>query len=319
MTALRVITPGLQSSIQDLGRPGFASLGVAPSGAADHLSLRIANRLVGNPDHSATIECTLSGDTFRAEGAARVALAGADASPLIRRAGSTLAVPLFQPFTLLPGDELVLGPILSGCRLYLAIAGGVDTPPVLASRSAHLAAAFPNLTGRPLREGDSIPIGAPTPPPRSTPDPASLRRFIAAHSLRTTFRVLPGPDAALIPPEHAPAIFDSHLTVSARSSRVGVRLVGGPACTHPPRTSEPTPPGAVQRTPEGELILLGPERPVTGGYPLVASVIAADIPAIGQLRPGARARLAPITLDAARTLLIDQQQALDALLPPLPA
>ncbi|MFZ2874474.1 MAG: biotin-dependent carboxyltransferase family protein [Phycisphaerales bacterium] len=319
MTVLRVIAPGLQSSIQDLGRPGFASLGVAPSGAADDLSHRIANRLVGNPDHSATIECTLSGDTFRAEGSALVALAGADASPIIRRAGGgALAAPLFQPFTLLPDDELVLGPILSGCRLYLAIAGGVDTPPVLASRSAHLAAAFPNLTGRPLHAGDSIPIGAPTPPPRSTPAPASLCRFSAAHSLRTTLRVLPGPDAALIPPELAPAIFDSHLTVSARSSRVGVRLVGGPACTHPPRTSEPTPPGAVQRTPEGELILLGPERPVTGGYPLIASIIAADIPAIGQLRPGTRARLAPTSLDAPRTLLLDQQRELDALLPPLP-
>lgn len=319
MTALRVITPGLQSSIQDLGRHGFAALGIAPSGAADHLSHRIANRLVGNPDHAATIECTLTGDTFRAEGPALVSLAGADASPLIRRAGSTLAAPLFQPFQLRAEDELILGHIPSGCRLYLSVAGGFDTPSILASRAAHLAAAFPNLTGRALRGGDSLPFLPPHPPPTSTPDPASLRRFVAQNSLRSTLRVLQGPDAALISPQHAPAIFNADLTVSARSSRVGVRLLGGPASSHPPRTSEPTPPGALQRTPEGELILLGPERPVTGGYPLIASVIAADIPAIGQLRPGARARLAPITPDAARTLLLAQQHELNSLLPPLPA
>jgi len=319
VTAIRVIAPGLQSSIQDLGRPGLASLGIAPSGAADPLSHRVANRLVRNPDRAATIECTLTGDTLRAECPTLVALAGADASPLLRRDGLSLPAPLFQPFPLLPGDELFLGPILTGCRLYLAVAGGFLSPLILSSRAAHLAASFPDLTGRPLRAHDSLPISPSHATPPNSPDPASLRRFITAHTFRSSLRVLPGPDAALVSPSHATALFNADLTVSARSSRVGVRLQGSPPFSHPPRTSEPTPPGGVQRTPQGELILLGPERPVTGGYPLIASVIAPDLAAIGQLRPGARIRLSHVTLDAARTLLLAQQQELDSLLPPLPA
>ncbi|MCE7974205.1 MAG: urea amidolyase, partial [Leptolyngbya sp. PLA1] len=237
MTTLRVISPGLQSSIQDLGRHGLAFLGVAPAGAADHLAHRIANRLVANPDSAATIECTLSGDTLLAQGHARVAIAGADASPRILRAGRTLDAPVFHPFQLLPGDELAIGPIRTGCRTYLAIAGGFDTPRILSSRAAHLAAAFPDLSGRALRAADSLPVAAPPAPPHDSPDPATLRRFFSEHSLRPILFVLPGPDAALLSPDHAAAIFDSNLTVSARSSRVGVRLHGGPPFTHPPRTS----------------------------------------------------------------------------------
>lgn len=318
MTALRVISPGLQSSTQDLGRHGLASLGVAPSGAADHLSHRIANRLVANPDSSATIECTLAGDTFLATGPTLVALAGADASPRILRDGRTLAAPLFQPFHLLAGDQLSIGPLSSGCRLYLSAVGGFDSPTILSSRSAHLAAAFPDLCGRPLRATDTVPIAPSHTPSPSRADPAALRHFFSGHSLPPVLHVLPGPDAALVSPVHAPSLFDSDLTVSARSSRVGVRLKGGPAFTHPPRTSEPTPHGGVQRTPDGELILLGPERPVTGGYPLIASIISAHLPAIGQLRPGALVRLSPSSLDAARTLLLAQKHELDALIPPFP-
>lgn len=291
-----VVRSGLLTTVQDLGRVGLAHLGVARGGAADPVSLRVANLLVGNPPHLAALEITLAGATLRFVRDALVATAGADAD--LRVDGRVVAG--WQPVAVLAGQVLELGEVQGGARTYLAVRGGLAVPAVLGSASTHLAGGFGGVEGRALRAGDVLPFGPPPPPVtrRAGRVSARTRSFLVGTSV---LRVLP---AAHLCASELAGLLAATFTVSPRSDRTGVRLAGPrlPATTAALLT-EGVPTGAVQLPPDGHPILMLADHPTTGGYLQLATVIAADLHLLGQLRPG----------NAVRFRLVDRATAAAAL------
>ena len=259
-----VVRPGLLTTVQDLGRPGLAHLGVPLAGAADRPALRRANRLVGNPPGAAALEVTVVGPVLRFEVDATVAVAE-----------RTRFVPA--------GTVLDVGPVPRGLRGYLAVRGGLDVPPVLGSRST---CTLSGLGPPPLRAGDRLPLGRQV---------AGEPRAVAAPELpaEPVLRVLPGPrDDALTATGWA-QLTGTAWEVSDRSDRTGVRLDGPPVerAARPEPLSEGVVPGAVQVPPDGRPVVFLPGCPTTGGYPVVGVVREDDLWLVAQAAPGARLRL----------------------------
>jgi biotin-dependent carboxylase-like uncharacterized protein len=303
LKALRVEHPGLLATVQDLGRPGLAALGVPLSGALDADSARLANRLVGNPDESAVVEMTVSGARFEALDDVVVAAAGAWMPARLNGAEA----PAGRSVRLRPGDRLEFGPAADGCRTYLAAAGGIDVAPVLGSRSTQMSPGFGGLGGRALRKGDLLKVGpAPGVSPQRSVPPAGLARFPRPARVR----VLPGLQEELFSGTAIEAFLGSTWRASSRSNRLGVRLEGGTIA--PARQAEIPPeavvPGSIQVPAGGEPIVLLAEGPVTGGYPKIAVAISADLPVLAQLRPGDPVRFERTTLaQAARARLAHEE------------
>lgn len=297
--AIEVLRPGLLTTVQDIGRPGLAHLGVATGGAADAVSLRIGNLLVGNSEAAAGLEMTLVGPTLRFLTPAVVALTGA--SPAARLDGQALLT--WQPVVVQAGQVLEIGPTRQGARTYLALRGGIAVPPVLGSAATHLAAGFGGLAGRPLRSGDTLAGGLALPQTRrwrGAVDPASTCALLAGDVIRIT----PGAHARMFPEEALEALTTASWGVSPRSDRTGVRFQG-PVLAPGTATllTEGVPTGAIQVPPDGQPIAMLADHPTTGGYPQLACVIAADLHRLGQLAPGQTVRLALVTEgDAAAAL-----------------
>ncbi|MFI7705152.1 biotin-dependent carboxyltransferase family protein [Nonomuraea sp. NPDC049480] len=284
--ALEVLVPGPMTMVQDLGRPGHAALGVGRSGAADRGALRLANRLVANPEGAAALEITLGGLAVRAHGDLLIALTGAPCRASVTDAtGNNQAIGHRAVERLPDGAVLRLSLPTSGLRTYLAIRGGVDVPEVLGSRSTDtLAGLGPD---RPAR-GTLLPIGA---PPRAFPvvDLAPLPDPARGDLMLT---VRPGPRQDWFRPEALAALCAAPYEVSVESDRVGMRLRG----QHLARArddelpSEGMVPGALQVPPSGQPTLFLVDHPVTGGYPVIAVVRDPDIDRAAQARPGQRIR-----------------------------
>lgn len=313
LEVLEVVTPGLQALVQDLGRPGLAHLGVSASGAADPRSLRAANRAVGNPVGAAAVEAVGGGLRLRARTDAVVALAGADADAVVHRGGDpddARRAPLARAFRLRAGDELALAAPARGRRTYVAVRGGVAAPPVLGSRAtdtlAHLGPA-PLAPGTPLRgERDLGACSRPKSP-----------RSLAHHVLAVAVDDVGAPDVAALP---APgevttlpvvlgphddwfadpaALVDQEWRVTDRADRVGLRLDGAPLTRAAGAQGRELPSegcvtGALQVPPDGLPVLFGVDHPLTGGYPVVASVASTHLWLLGQLPPGALLRFVPV-------------------------
>jgi biotin-dependent carboxylase-like uncharacterized protein len=273
---LEVLAPGPLATVQDAGRPGWASIGVTRSGAADREAAALAGRLVGNDPSAAVVEATAGGLRVRAGRTVLVAVTGAPAPVTVDGRPAPFAAPL----TLRSGQTLGLGVPPVGLRSYLAVRGGIDVPPVLGSRSTDT---LSGLGPAPLRPGDELPVG----------DLAGGEPFVdvapvRAPASRPVLRVLPGPRRDWLIPAAWTALTGAGWTVSADSDRVGLRL-SGPRLERA-RTdelpSEGLVPGAVQVPPDGAPVLFLADHPVTGGYPVLAVVVTADLPAVAQLRPG---------------------------------
>jgi biotin-dependent carboxylase-like uncharacterized protein len=279
VAALRVIQPGPYATVQDLGRPGWFSAGVGVAGAADVRSYRLATRLVGNADSAAAIECVLGGLELEALGAVTLAVTGAPAPVFVDGTPTGAAAVL----RLHAGQRLRLGMADAGMRVYVAVRGGVDVPPVLGSRSRDTMA---GLGPEPLVAGQELPVGKAV---------AGQPRIDAAPVLRLTLdavivHVLLGPrDDWFAEPT---VLFTGHWVASDRLDRLGVRLArphGMPGLTRrrpgelPP---EGMPLGAVQVPPSGEPVVFLADHPITGGYPVIGVVRSADIPLVAQVRPG---------------------------------
>ena len=271
---IEVLSPGVLTTIQDLGRFGFAHLGISPAGAADALSLRIANRLVGNDENVAAFEMTLVGATLRFHQPCTIALAGAAI------AGS---VPMLEAVRVDAGFLLEGGPLLQGARTYLAIAGGIDVPEALGSASTHLAARFGGFQGRALKKGDVLRIGSDV----RAPGPLSRARLHHLLTPRTTVRVTRGPQHHFFGESGLECFQASKYVVTEQSNRLGLRLSGTALKpgVHGELLTEGVSLGAIQIPPDGQPIVLFVDQQTTGGYPKVANVIAADMHCIGQLSP----------------------------------
>jgi antagonist of KipI len=293
MPALHVISPGFLTTVQDLGRFGWAHLGISASGAADSLALRAGNLLVGNAENAAALEMTLAGGEFQFEGDAMVALTGSDFG-----AGA----PMWTPFEMKSGQTLRCGPSKSGARGYLAVRGGLDVPKVMGSASVHV---MTGVGGRPLRKGDRIAIGNST-----VRRPRAAGRNTPKYEARASLRVTPGPQASWFGGE----LYANEYTVSEESNRMGIRLKGlALASPGGHMITEGVPLGAIQAPPDGQPIVLFVEHQTTGGYPKPANVISADFWRLGQMRPRDQVRFERVTMEGAVELLREQEEWLFSL------
>jgi len=320
MRALRVLVPGPRTTVEDLGRRMVARWGIPAGGAFDPLALAAANRLVGNRDGDAGLEVTLGGPTLENAGdeSLHVAVVGADCSARLVHGAASAPVRVGSAVACAPGDLLRLGFARDGARAWLAVAGGIDVPPVAGSRSTALAAGFGGLAGRALERGDLLPVGAAWPWTGAPPRAVWHEPVPPAACMPHVLRLLPGPQHAGFPAEVLRALCATAWRVQNDSDRTGVRLA--PAEGDPPAAlcgvagidPEGTTLGAIQVPPDGRPIVLGPDRPVTGGYAKPALLAAADVGRLALLRPGDVVRFAVVTLDEALALLDARVAALPA-------
>jgi len=304
MSAFRVIEPGLSSTIQDLGRPGHSAMGVPGGGAADTMSLRLGNRLVGNDPGAPAIELTLTGGVFLLEGDARVAVTGARVHGTIEGAGSPAQAWRGWSCVEVRGGELLrIGAAEQGCRAYLCIGGGVRVPNVMGSASTLLGAGFGGHDGRALKRGDLVEFRGARP---AVACAMSESGALLAHEVhaRRVIRAVPGAHAAAFNLEGAAIFWGSSFSVSEHSDRVGLRL-RGPSVASPlggRMVSEGMMWGAVQVPEDGRPIVLMCDHPTTGGYPVIACVASVDLPVLGQLRPRDEVRFEAVTVEQAWAL-----------------
>ena len=291
MSALTIVRPGMLTTVQDLGRWGHQHLGVPVAGPMDWYSHRLANRVVGNPDHAAALEITLLGPEIVSNGDVRCAVAGADFEI---QCGDRV-VPLNLPFLLPRGERLRFRGRASGARATLAVAGGIDVEPVLGSRSTSLISRMGPFGGRALAPGDVLPVGPPGHDARPVFKPLPIPRGGAR------LRVILGPHEDRFTEDARRAFLSSRYVVSQESNRMGYRLTGAvlAQADAADMLSDATPIGSLQVPPSGLPILLMADRQTTGGYPKLATVITADLPLAGQLAPGDWVEFAPCSRAAA--------------------
>ena len=300
MTAgLKVLAPGLHTTVQDLGRPGYQAIGVPVSGALDGVSLRLANALVGNAPGTPALEVLLSGPTFEvAADTVRMALSGTGASLAI--GAEKARVEARESVTVPRGEivEIVVGRQSASC--YFAVEGGIAVPMVLGSASTYVRAAFGGLDGRALQSGDVVPLAVARASKR-----AELR---LSAPMRETgdqpIRVVLGPQQEYFTAEAVAILLDAEFRISPSADRMGMRL-DGPLLQLSRGwdiVSDAVTTGAIQVPGSGQPILLLADHQTTGGYPKIATVISADLPVVGRRRPADALRFVAVTVEAAAEL-----------------
>jgi biotin-dependent carboxylase-like uncharacterized protein len=291
---IEVLRAGLCDLVVDQGRPGRGALGVPAAGAADPDALVAAHLLVGNDEAAAGLEITLSGPRLRFPVGGVAALTGAR---FVATRSSGAPVAWNETLVLGAGETLSLRQAEDGCRCWLAVRGGVAVPPVMGSRSTFLPAGFGGHCGRALQVGDVLPRGT------CAGEVRLLRAHPPSNEGGEHLRVVAGPQVAWFDDAGLEVFFGSRFRVDVASDRRGLRLAG-PKVTHHrgELPSQGVLPGAIQVPPDGQPIILGWDGPVTGGYPVIAAMIAADGPRLAQLKPGDAVRFVTIEVEAARAL-----------------
>ncbi|HIU64552.1 MAG TPA: biotin-dependent carboxyltransferase family protein [Candidatus Avacidaminococcus intestinavium] len=321
--SIKVIKPGLLSSVQDLGRIGFQKYGINVAGAMDVVSLRLANILTGNQEGEAGLEITMTGPTLEFMSDTLIALTGADLSPVI----DGMPVRMHRAVAVKAGSILKFGTCLKGCRTYLAVAGGFDVPAVMASKSTYLRGALGGFQGRALQKGDVLYSG--TPSERAKHCLLALlargaRSFRIAdwflsppHLLEPEFhkplRVLPGLQQHAYKKAAIKAFFTESFNLTTSSDRLGFRLQGPAIALTAPleMISEIATFGSVQVPPDGNPIVLMADHQSVAGYPKIAQVISADLPRLAQYRPGMQVRFSQIEIAAAEELYFARERYIE--------
>jgi antagonist of KipI len=300
---IEVIEAGRLTSIQDRGRPGLERFGVPPGGAADWFAAAVANRLVGNQGHAALLEVTAIGPTLRFHRDATIGISGGEHS-VFEESAKALS---WRTSGIPAGSLLRFGQVGPGFRSYIAIRGGIDVPIVLASRSLCARGGFGGGFGRPLRTGDLLAVGDLTAAEPMTQAWPSSHRL--ANRGPWEVRVIAGPHTEAFGPDALDRLSNTACLVTPAIDRMGLRLQT-PALHLQPHEIVTTPvcAGAIQLTPSGELIVLLADHPTTGGYPVIATTISADLPLLAQARPGDTVRFRRVdasTAAMARRRLLD--------------
>ena len=307
--AIEVISSGLLTTVQDLGRRGYQRYGIPVCGALDPASLRIANILVGNSEGEAGLEITAMGPTVRFTSDSVFAVVGADFRPDV----DGQPVRTWESMKVSAGSVLSLGAASDGLRAYVAVAGGIDVPVLMNSRSTDLKGGFGGFEGRALRDGDSLPVGY----SRNIED-WSIKGLPVGISRQPTYgqefniRVVLGPQDSEFTESGVNAMLTSEYTVSVDSDRMGCRLEG-PEIAHrsgPDIVSDGTALGSIQVPGSGQPIILLADRGTTGGYTKIATVIGPDIGLLSQAMPGARVRFSAVSVDESHQILREQEEML---------
>nr|WP_287855073.1 biotin-dependent carboxyltransferase family protein [Klebsiella sp.] len=290
MRWLEVISPGLLTTVQDEGRRGFAHLGVPASGPMDMIAFRLANAVVGNGPECAALELTALGGRYRVMGGECILCLGgavdaqADGRVLEPWVGHRLA----------EGSELVVGRIQHGLRAYLALAGGIDVEPILGSRATLTRASLGGLNGRAVAKGDRLPLAEKTVVGRRR----CLHAYLTSLYSNGPLSVVMGPQQGAFTEASLLTFLHGRYRVSAHADRMGYRMVG-PALAHlygADMVSDAVVPGSIQVPGNGQPIIALHDRQTTGGYPKIATLIGADLPRVGQLRPGQSVAFRAITV-----------------------
>lgn len=320
--SLKILSPGLLTTVQDLGRIGYQKEGIIMSGAMDALALRVANLLVGNEEGAAGLEITLLGPKIQFEAGHLIALTGADLAPTI----NGQPIKMNRPTFVRQGCVLKFAPQDSGCRVYLAVAGGIEVPQVLGSFSTYLRAGIGGWQGRALQAGDVLPCSAPAEATKEfwqkltaatptktwaqttwSPGPAL---YPAPHS-NPVIRAVKGPEYDLFSAASQHDFWQQEFVVTPASDRMGYRLrgTGGAlALTQPAELlSSAVPFGTVQVPADGNPIVLLADHQTTGGYPRIAQVITADFSQLAQVPPGGKFRFQEVSLAEAQQLFCQQE------------
>jgi biotin-dependent carboxylase-like uncharacterized protein len=320
---LTVLAPGLLTTVQDLGRPGYQRLGIAVGGALDAVSLRAANALVGNPPGTGALEVAYVGPTLQINAdEARLSFAGAQAEIEILPDENATAGQIIEPMRsirLQRGEVVRVGSLTGGAVLYIAVEGGFDIAPVLGSQSTYIRGGFGGWHGRALNAGDHLPLCS-----GRASDRADYRLDGLELGWPKRFRAILGPQRDLFSQREIATLFDNEFIVSADSDRVAMRLQG--PLVHEPRgvqmVSDAVAPGSIQVPGGGQPIVLLADRQTTGGYPKIATVVSADLPALGRVPIGASIGFELVTLETAqalrRELCVEYEALSDHLVPILP-
>ncbi len=315
--ANEVVNPGLSTTVQDLGRPGYYHIGIPISGGMDRLALRAANLLVGNAEDAAVLEASFLGPELEFTSEATVAVTGAELPPKVD--GAPRAT--WTSFNVKKGQRLAFDFLKSGARAYIAISGGVDVPVVLGSRSTYTLGALGGHHGRKLAAGDKLELGAGAGAPEGRTIPARLRRGPASP---VELRMMPGLYWHRITEAAGKHFFEDQWKVAPEADRIGYRFRGGRPLEFVPREppfgagSDPSnivdacyPYGSVQVPSGAEPIVLHRDAVSGGGYFMIGTVISADLDLIGQLQPHAAARFAPVTMEQALAARHERQKLLN--------
>ena len=316
---ITVVKPGLLTTVQDLGRYGYQKFGVIVSGAMDHFAHTIANYLVGNDANEATLEITLVGPELIFKNDALISICGANISPMI----NGKPVPTWHPIFLKAGCKLTFGPLRTGCRTYLAIAGGINIPEVMRSKSTYLRANIGGIKGRPLQKDDRISVGKPSKlgdiimeylQGKTHEDSFAIGSWtVPTHiypwnNKEIHIRVMRGYQFSLFTKESQKEFFTSPYLVTSQSDRMGYRLDGPPLSLKVAKEmiSEAVDYGTIQVPADGKPIILMADRQTTGGYPKIAQVASVDLPLVAQAKPGDKLFFHEISHEDAQRLYLER-------------
>jgi biotin-dependent carboxylase-like uncharacterized protein len=318
--AIEVVKPGLATTVQDAGREGYYHLGIPPSGAMDQYSFLAANLLVGNDESAAVLECTLLGPELLFREAAIVAVTGADLPPKVNGE----PVPSYESLAVRAGDVLSFAFLKAGARAYLAVAGGIDVPVVLGSRSTYGLGAFGGFNGRALQNGDVLPVGHPGPGARAGRRLGPELRQPLPREIQ--IRSMPGLYSHRLTEQSARDFYEDVWSVAPEADRIGYRFRHGRPLKFREHAqpfgagSDPSnivdagyPIGSIQVPGGLEPIILHRDAVSGGGYAMIGTVISADMDLIAQLQPNNKARFVAVDLEQALAARREYRARLDRL------
>jgi len=310
--SLEVLEPGLLTTVQDCGRWGYQQYGMVVSGPMDPFALQAANVLVGNDRDEAGLEITMGRASFGFHRDCLIAIAGADL-------GATVdgePVPMWCGFTVKKGQILRFQGPVCGVRAYLAVAGGIDVPVVMGSKSTYLRGRIGGLGGRALQKGDALAVGTAAGNLPKEGRRCLSRRHLPRYVRNPTVRVVLGPDHEAFTQEGVRILLHHRFTVTTQADRMGYRLQG-PRITHRRGAdilSDATVMGTVQVPADGQPIILMADRQTTGGYARIATVISADLPLVAQTLPGGAISFHAVSVEEAQRLAAEREQLLRLLM-----
>ncbi|RHW37593.1 biotin-dependent carboxyltransferase family protein [Lysinibacillus yapensis] len=318
--SITVLHPGLLATIQDLGRFGSQKYGVIVGGAMDAYSLRIANMLVGNEENEAVLELTILGTSIQFESDHLVAITGGDLQPTID--GET--APMWRPIYIRKGSILKFKSAVSGCRAYLAFAGGIEVPKIMGSKSTYLRAAIGGFNGRALQKGDKLLVGS----PNSNISHAFINQLKRNNEHFTwsinftqllsfpnsfTIRFIRGSEYERFQVSSQQTFQTKQYVITTQADRMGYRLDGETLQLSEQfdLLSEGVTYGTIQVPSSGQPIILMADRQTTGGYPKIGQVITADLPILSQMQPLSKIFFKEATLEKAESLLMEKENILN--------
>lgn len=309
MGQIKILNPGLMTTVQDLGRYSYQQYGVSVSGAMDYVAARLANILLGNDENEGLLEITLMGPEIEFLGSTIIAITGADSEPLINK----IPISMNKSVAVSKGDILSFKGIKKGCRSYLAFADGIDVPLVMGSKSTFLKGGIGGYKGRALKAGDILNIGSMQEPCNLLG--SELNNFYDYGSDKIKLRLLLGPQDTSFTNEGIETLLSNEYTVTTNSDRMGYTLEG-PVIDHKESAdiiSDGIAMGAIQVPSKGNPIIMMADRQTTGGYTKIANVITVDLPKLAQAKPGDKILFEKVSLSEAQDIYRQLEERFESL------